>query len=1343
MAYLSNTGLTKLVELINTRFATKDELTANNKDTNRTVEYIVGTQTAATPSFTGVSQDSSLYDGKCINYYLPFAGTSAGDTLNLTLADGTKTGAKPIYIVNSTRLTTHYAAGTVFTMTYSATKDAWYCGNYWTDGNTYDRNLLNDTRVTAGTNKIMNFSLIMEKADGTWESFTTTSGTGTTKTRNTSGFQLGKIWVYNYNETIAANALTRSDYIYDCIPCTLTYSTNCGTTLVAHKPVYLVGTIGTDGLFYLDVTWWTQTEPTTEDGKVYIYLGNATSTSVIYKVAYNPIYEYRDGAFQQYNPIRELGTAAYQDTGHFALASHGNHVPATQTANNKVFLRNDNTWQTITPANIGALATTGTAADSSKLGGTAASNYALKTYVDSKVADLVNSAPATLDTLAELSTALGNDPNFATTIATQIGGKADAGHTHNYAGSASAGGPATSVAIAAATTNADRYVWFSDSSDNKKPVYDTDFKYNPSTNNLTVTKINGVAVGTAPKFTDTTYTITSGTANGTISVNGTDVSVKGLKSYAYTDTVYEANIAWGGKNFSASYGCIDAAMVDELGANRFMFAKADGITVEYTRDGGTNWEDYGLTNAQKVGLFSSGSTIVIGKANNTDKATEHGDLYQLRVTIDTGAAKIYTALNKFVLYVSTSGSANSVVTIQRAIQSTPDNFIDVVADVPISGWSGYNVVNTPNFTTYGNSPTSQNGRVRFIFKANGGNTNNVGLSVYKIMGFGGVGWTTPSTMAKTGHLYSFDADQNATFPAKVTATGDITSSGNMTAEKFIGALGVSPTARPASANVTYGDGGLRHYLASASMTTGKPPSDANIIHLAWDNIGKYDGQIATSTSNNNLYWRTQNGSATWGPWKTAVATDDLSAVATSGSYSDLTDKPSSFPPTTHNQASNTINALTGYSKPSSTSALAASDTLNAALGKLEKALDGKQASGSYAAASHTHNYAGSASAGGPANAVARETSTTPTNSNRTIWFSQSSDATKLAYDDSFTYNPSTDNLTVTKINGVTVGSSPKFTDTVYTHPTSAGNIHLPSGGASGNFLKWSSAGTGKWESLTKAEVTTALGYTPPTTNTTYSNMTAATASAAGKTGLVPAPAAGAQDKFLRGNATWATASDIINTLTEGSSPATADDYVVCQYAGGGTTTTTYHRRPVSKVLDALTKAQVTTALGYTPPTTNTTYSNMTAATADAAGKAGLVPAPGKGKQTSFLRGDGTWVVPTNTTYSNMTAATADAAGKAGLVPAPAAGKQTSFLRGDGTWVVPTNTTNSAGAGNSTSKLFLVGTTAQSTGTSYSNANVYATNGALHATSISTGGNVVVGGTADTNYLQLPSGIKLY
>jgi hypothetical protein len=66
-----------------------------------------------------------------------------------------------------------------------------------------------------------------------------------------------------------------------------------------------------------------------------------------------------------------------------------------------------------------------------------------------------------------------------------------------------------------------------------------------------------------------------------------------------------------------------------------------------------------------------------------------------------------------------------------------------------------------------------------------------------------------------------------------------------------------------------------------------------------------------------------------------------------------------------------------------------------------------------------------------------------------------------------------------------------------------------------------------------------------------------------------------------------------------------------------------------------------------------------------------------GKVITFTRGDNTTgtitTQDTNTTYSNMTAATADAAGKAGLVPAPAAGAQAKFLRGDGTWQVPTNT----------------------------------------------------------------------
>ena len=104
---------------------------------------------------------------------------------------------------------------------------------------------------------------------------------------------------------------------------------------------------------------------------------------------------------------------------------------------------------------------------------------------------------------------------------------------------------------------------------------------------------------------------------------------------------------------------------------------------------------------------------------------------------------------------------------------------------------------------------------------------------------------------------------------------------------------------------------------------------------------------------------------------------------------------------------------------------------------------------------------------------------------------------------------------------------------------------------------------------------------------------------------------------------------------------------------------------------------VTSASGYTAcpivggipyyKDTNTTYANMEAATASEAGAAGLVPAPAAGKQTSFLRGDGTWVVPTNTTYG-LASTTAN-----GLLR-QLNGSTSSFMRGDGTWATPPNTT---------------------------------------------------------------------
>lgn len=66
-------------------------------------------------------------------------------------------------------------------------------------------------------------------------------------------------------------------------------------------------------------------------------------------------------------------------------------------------------------------------------------------------------------------------------------------------------------------------------------------------------------------------------------------------------------------------------------------------------------------------------------------------------------------------------------------------------------------------------------------------------------------------------------------------------------------------------------------------------------------------------------------------------------------WDQVTGKPSTFTPSSHTHTARDISTMTGYAKPSTTSAIAVGDTLNVAIGKLEKSLDGK------AASKHTHN----------------------------------------------------------------------------------------------------------------------------------------------------------------------------------------------------------------------------------------------------------------------------------------------------------------------------------------------------------------------------------------------------
>ena len=396
----------------------------------------------------------------------------------------------------------------------------------------------------------------------------------------------------------------------------------------------------------------------------------------------------------------------------------------------------------------------------------------------------------------------------------------------------------------------------------------------------------------------------------------------------------EAYLSWGGKNFAASYGPIDAAMIPDLGACRSMFAKAAGITVQYSRDGGSTWVDYGCTDTQKTGLFSVGYEIVIGGTTETgiDKSN-----YKSRVIVTTNLAGIYTYINKIAIYVLTGLSNGSNVTIDARTKANVDAGNDTwttLADrVTLAGNSGWNIINIPNTITYGNTST-QYQQIRFTFgvTSHASTLSNRGLTVSRIMMFGGVGWSTPSNMAKHGHLYNYDVNQNATFPAAVTSTKFVKSGG--TSAQFLKADGSVDSNTYSKSNHTHTS------VLDVGGSTGTT--------FAYSKAGLSYGDYTYLAGWNGYELRAINKSQ-FAQASHTHTKSQITDFAHTHTKSQITDFPSSLPASdvyswakqsTKPSYTGSEVKLTGYSKASSYSVIAASDTVNQAIGKLEGAISG-------------------------------------------------------------------------------------------------------------------------------------------------------------------------------------------------------------------------------------------------------------------------------------------------------------------------------------------------------------------------------------------------------------------
>jgi len=254
-----------------------------------------------------------LVDGMIINVKF-HAATAEGATLNVN-----NLGAKAIYYRTSTAVTTHIVANNYVTLVYDATNDHWVMQYAYdnTGTNTIGYQLRTNSTVWANkTGYTMNRRTLLFEVDGGLSGAATSIATGTTKTTvNFKYIPGGVIKYYSTSGAIANDANFGATGLWDQYAIDLRYTFNTGSTLVSNGPVYMRCVINTDGTLTPDYTGSpkhpiAQVLPTTDDGKAYVYLGKAYSTSSIELYEHHPIYIFKNGKICLYTGVQSDWSAS-------------------------------------------------------------------------------------------------------------------------------------------------------------------------------------------------------------------------------------------------------------------------------------------------------------------------------------------------------------------------------------------------------------------------------------------------------------------------------------------------------------------------------------------------------------------------------------------------------------------------------------------------------------------------------------------------------------------------------------------------------------------------------------------------------------------------------------------------------------------------------------------------------------------------------------------------------------------------------------------------------------------------------------------------------------------------
>ena len=333
------------------------------------------------------------------------------------------------------------------------------------------------------------------------------------------------------------------------------------------------------------------------------------------------------------------------------------------------------------------------------------------------------------------------------------------------------------------------------------------------------------------------------------------------------------------------------------------------------------------------------------------------------------------------------------------------------------------------------------------------------------------------------------------------------------------------TTRQTSANIdltnsTYANK-VSYMMATSSMTTGKPPSDAHVLTFGWDTTAGWGAQLALGDgSGTHMYVRgadSKNNKSVYGNWKTMLDSDNYNSYAPSktgvgasgtwgisvtGNAATATKLSSSAgsanQPVYFSDGKPVAGTYTiAKSVPSDakfTDTVYTHPTYTAKTSGLYKVTVDSTGHVSATAAVTKADITGLGIPGTDTNTDTKVTQSAVKDSDYTNWRSlvwgSSNSATEgftpttvtdqLFSSTNLSVQPSTGTIKATtfkgslngtatnasKVNNHTVNSDvpsgAKFTDTVYTHPTTSGNKHIPSGGSSGQILRWSADGTAVW-----------------------------------------------------------------------------------------------------------------------------------------------------------------------------------------------------------------------------------------------------------------------------------------